>query len=114
MISKLIKLLLQHHANKEFWTWAVFFVSNDSSLYKARVQHLAAKLWRWLGKQKEPLLTIANSPQMPALSEAEIADAESFLSDVMSIFPLLGLTVFEKTVVAERSSRHEFRLRQKG
>ncbi|HOH46359.1 MAG TPA: GIY-YIG nuclease family protein [Candidatus Cloacimonadota bacterium] len=32
--------LEQHYANKEFWTWSVFFVSTDSSLNKAHVQHL--------------------------------------------------------------------------
>ncbi|MDQ1282616.1 MAG: hypothetical protein QG666_405 [Euryarchaeota archaeon] len=51
---------------------------------------------------------------MPALSEAETADAESFLADVLSIFPLVGLTVFEKTVVAKSSSKHEFKIEAKG
>jgi hypothetical protein len=56
----------------------------------------------------------ANIPQIPALSEAETADAESFLADMLSIFPLLGLKVFEQTVVAKSSSRHEFKIEAKG
>lgn len=36
----------------------------------------------------------------PTLSEAERADVESFLLDILYIFPLLGLSVFEKTETA--------------
>ena len=38
----------------------------------------------------------------PTLSEAEIALAESFLRDILSIFPLLGLGIFEKAATTER------------
>lgn len=106
--------LEQHYANKEFWTWAVFFVSTDSSLNKAHVQHLEARLLEMARQAKRATLDNANVPQMPALSEAETADAESFLADTLSIFPLLGLTVFEKTVVTKRDSRHEFKIEAKG
>jgi hypothetical protein len=106
--------LEQHYANKEFWTWAVFFVSTDGNLNKAHVQHLEAGLLDMARQAKRATLDNANSPQKPALSEAETADAESFLADMLSIFPLLGLTVFEKTVVAESSSRHEFKIEAKG
>jgi len=106
--------LEQHYANKEFWTWAIFFVSTDSSLNKAHVQHLEAKLLEMARQAKRAALDNANSPQMPALSEAETADAESFLADMLSIFPLVGLTVFEKTTVAKSSTRHEFKIEAKG
>lgn len=33
----------------------------------------------------------------PTLSEAETALVENFLQDILSIFPLVGLGVFEKT-----------------
>jgi len=106
--------LEQHYANKEFWTWAVFFVSTDSSLNKAHVQHLEARLLDMAKHAKRATLDNANTPQMPALSESETADAESFLADMLSIFPLLGLTIFEKIVVVKNSSRHEFKIEAKG
>jgi hypothetical protein len=106
--------LEQHYANKEFWTWSVFFVSTDSSLNKAHVQHLEARLIDMAKQAKRAILDNANTPQTPALSEAEKADAESFLADILSIFPLLGLTVFEKTEAAKSSSRHEFKIEAKG
>jgi len=36
-------------------------------------------------------------PLAPTLSKSQTADVESFLLDVLGIFPLLGLGVFEKT-----------------
>ena len=106
--------LEQHYANKEFWTWSVFFVSTDSSLNKAHVQHLEARLLDMAKQAKRATLDNANTPQMPALSEAERADAESFLADMLSIFPLVGLTVFEKTMIVKSNSRQEFKIEAKG
>jgi hypothetical protein len=106
--------LEQHYANKEFWTWAVFFVSTDGSLNKAHVQHLEAGLLEMARQAKRATLDNMNAPQKPALSEAETADAESFLADMLSIFPLLGLTIFEKTVVTRSGSRHQFKIEAKG
>ncbi|MBN1324282.1 MAG: GIY-YIG nuclease family protein [Methanotrichaceae archaeon] len=106
--------LEQHYANKEFWTWAVFFVSTDGSLNKAHVQHLEARLLDMAKQAKRAILDNSNTPRKPALSEAETADAESFLYDMLSIFPLLSLTVFEKTTVLNGSSGHEFKIDAKG
>jgi len=106
--------LEQHYANKEFWTWAIFFVSTDNSLNKAHVQHLEARLLDMARQAKRATLDNMNAPQKPALSEAETADAESFLADMLSTFPLLGLTVFEKTVVARAAPGTNSRSRQKG
>ena len=106
--------LEQHYANKEFWTWVVFFVSTDGSLNKAHVQHLEARLLDMARLAKRATLDNLNAPQKPALSEAETADAESFLADMLSIFPLLGLTVFEKAVGIKSSSKHVFMIVAKG
>jgi hypothetical protein len=106
--------LEDHYARKEFWTWAVFFVATDSTLNKAHIQHLEARLLDMARQAKRANLDNVNSPQMPALSEMEAADAESFLTDMLSIFPLLGLTAFEKTAVVKGTSRHEFRIEAKG
>ena len=78
------------------------------------MQHLEARLLDMVRQAKRVTLDNMNAPQKPALSEAETADAESFLADMLSTFPLLGLTVFEKTVVAKSSSRHEFKIEAKG
>jgi hypothetical protein len=88
----------QHYVRKDFWDWAVFFVAKDDSLNKAHVQHLEATLLRLAKDAKRCKLDNLNAATAPTLSEAELALADSFLQDILSIFPLLGLGVFEKTV----------------
>jgi hypothetical protein len=96
--------LESHHKLKDFWNWAVFFVSKDESLNRAHVQHLEARLVRLAGEAKRATLDNANNPQPPHLSEADTADVESFLADVLSILPLVGLTAFEKPRARGRKS----------
>ena len=94
--------LNQHYGKKDFWDWAVFFVAKDDSLNKAHVQHLEAELLRLAKESKQCKLDNGQGAFVPTLSEAELALADSFLHDILSIFPLLGLGVFEKTVTTKK------------
>ena len=94
--------LNQHYGKKDFWDWAVFFVAKDDSLNKAHVQHLEARLLRLARVAKQCKLDNGQEPLPPTLSEAETAFVESFLQDILSIFPLLGLGVFEKTETTKK------------
>jgi hypothetical protein len=89
--------LNQHYSKKDFWDWAVFFVTKDNSLNKAHVQHLEARLLELAHAAKQCKVDNTQKPLAPTLSKAQTADVESFLLDMLSIFPLLGLGVFEKT-----------------
>lgn len=89
--------LNQHYSKKDFWDWAIFFVTNDSSLNKAHVQRIEWRLLELAKSAKQCKLDNMNMPLPPTLSEAETADMESLLLDMLSIFPLLGLGVFETT-----------------
>lgn len=105
--------LEQHYAKKDFWTRGVFFTAKDGSLNKAHVQHLESRLVQLAVEAKRANLDNGNNPQLPALSEPETADAESFLSDILSIFPLIGLTAFEKPLVTP-NSKGNLKLEGKG
>ncbi|HQR42053.1 MAG TPA: GIY-YIG nuclease family protein [Gemmatales bacterium] len=94
--------LNQHYGKKDFWDWAVFFVAKDDSLNKAHVQHLEAELLQLAKIAKQCKLDNGTEPLPPTLSEAETAFVESFLQDILSIFPLLGLGVFEKTETTKK------------
>ncbi len=96
--------LAQHQQRKDFWDWAVFFVTKDNSLNKAHVQHLESRLYDLARTAKQCNLENAQTPAPPTLSEAERADVESFLLDILSICPLLGLSVFEQAGSAKRSA----------
>ena len=93
-----VKERLDSHFNeKDFWTWAVFFVSKDESLNKAHAKYLESRLIELATAAKQSKLDNKQKSQLPTLSEAEKENTENFLLDMLSIFPLLGLNVFEKT-----------------
>ena len=87
--------LEDHHSKKEFWTQAVMFVSKDKTLNKAKIQHLESRLVELAKAAKRCVLDNANSPDKPSLSEAEEADAEGFLEELLLCLPTMGVSFFE-------------------
>ena len=105
--------LEQHVRSKDFWTHAALFTSKDQSLNKAHVQYLESRIVELAREAKRCELDNGNVPQRPQLSEAEIADAESFLADLMLCLPLLGLAILERPTAA-KGRRIELILKAKG
>lgn len=91
-----ISRLDQHGKSKDFWTHAAVFTSKDQNLNKAHVQHLESRLIALATEAKRAELDNGNLPQAPSLSEADAADAESFLGDLLLCLPVMGITFFEK------------------
>ena len=89
-----------HHAKKDFWTTAIFFVSKDENLNRAHVQYLEAELVRLAAEAHRCELDNGNQPVCPSLSAADEADVQTFLDEMMLCFPVLGVTVFEKPASA--------------
>ncbi len=77
------------------------FVSRDTTLNKAHVQYLESRLIELANQARRVDIENGNAPRMPFLSEADKADADAFLDDMLLIYPVLGVTAFE--VVAETS-----------
>jgi hypothetical protein len=99
--------LENHQREKDFWTTAIAFTSKDANLNKAHVQYLESRLVDLARAAKRCKLANGNAPQLPNLSEADIADTETFLAEMLLCFPVLGVTIFEKpaeklTVESER------------
>jgi len=106
--------LNQHYSKKDFWDWAVFFVSKDSSLNKAHVKHPESRLLDLAKDAKQCKLDNTGSSLPPTLTEAETADVENFLLDMLSIFPLVGLSIFEKTETKKKKLRDLLHIEAKG
>jgi Domain of unknown function (DUF4357) len=85
----------QHARNKDFWTQAVSFTSKDQNLNKAHIQFLEYRLIDLAKAAKRCILDNANTPQPPSLSEADTAEAEGFLADILLCLPVLGYGFFE-------------------
>lgn len=88
--------LESHAAKKDFWTQGFVFVSKDTNLNKAHVQYLEARLCELAAAAKRVELDNGNSPARPSLSEADQAEMEAFLAEMLICFPVLGLVAFER------------------
>lgn len=85
-----------HFAKKDFWTRAVFFVA-PGQLNKAHVQFLESQLINRAYQAKRVHLDNGNKPAEPTLSEADRADMNVFLSNILGMLPVLGVHAFEQT-----------------
>lgn len=110
----LVRPRLDEHAKqKDFWTHAVVFTSKDQNLNKAHVQYVEARLVELAREAKRAELDNSNIPQIPALSEADAADAEGFLGDLLLCLPIVGVSLFEKAKAGAAKTRNLF-LKAKG
>jgi len=80
--------------SKDFWERAVAFTSKDENLNKAHVRFLEARLVALGLAAKRAKLENGNAPTTPALSEYDRAEAETFLDEMLVIYPLLGIDAF--------------------
>lgn len=103
----------QHMKSKDFWTHAVVFTSKDQNLNKAHVQYIEARLVSLANEAKRCELDNGNVPLLPTLSEADAADAEGFLADVLLCLPVVGVNLFEKSK-ATGPRGHDLLLKGKG
>lgn len=92
----LLPRLDSHAKSKDFWTHGVVFTSKDQSLNKAHVQYFEAKLVQLADEAKRCERDNANIPQLPSLSDADKADAELYLADILLCLPVVGVSFFEK------------------
>jgi hypothetical protein len=105
--------LERHFATKDFWTSLILFTSKDENLNKAHVQYLEARLTALALDAKRCALDNGNVPQLPSLSEPDTAEMEGFLEEMLLIYPVLGLNVFERPQVRQNLERKLF-LRARG
>lgn len=95
-----------HIQGKDFWDWAVAFVSTNAGLNRAHITWLEYALVLRAQEIKRCFLDNGNSPQEPAMSESEKADTKAFLKEILQILPLVGLRAFEtpKVVAAPKTT----------
>jgi hypothetical protein len=95
----------QHATKKDFWTVCIAFTSKDDNLNKAHVQHIESQLVALAAQAKRCVLDNGNVPALPSMSEADAADAEGFLSEMMLCFPVLGVHVFTAAAPAQKNAK---------
>lgn len=94
-----------HAAKKDFWTSCIAFTSKDENLNKAHVQFIESRLINLAAKAKRCFLDNGNTPALPSMSEADAAEAEGFLADMLLCFPVLGLSVFSAAAAIQKNAK---------
>lgn len=84
-----------HYNKKDFWHWAVVFVAPSGGLNRAHITWLEYALIKRAHETERCHLDNGNTPQEPGLAEAEKADTQAFLKEILQILPLVGLRAFE-------------------
>lgn len=87
--------LKQQEGDKDFWTRAIVFTARDASFNKARVKYIESRLIEMALNSGRAEVVNAATPKRPALSEADVAEVEGFIDEMLVIYPVLGLTAFE-------------------
>jgi hypothetical protein len=107
--------LESHYVQKDFWTRAICFIAAPGQLNKAHVQFLEANLIRMANAAKRVPLDNGNQPLEPSLSEADRADMQVFLENMLGMLPVMGVHAFEQgSANAERQPVRPLRLTGKG
>lgn len=96
--DSLSQRLDQHVRNQEQdreWARAVAFTSKDGYFNVAHARYVESRLVSLADSRRCDLKNIQN-PNEPNLAESDIADAASFLRDVLSCLPLVGVNFFDE------------------
>ncbi len=84
-----------HVRKRDFWNELILFTSKDANLNKAHVRYLEARLLAIAAEARQAEFENSNATQCPPLSEADIDDIETYLENMLLIYPLLGVTAFD-------------------
>lgn len=105
----------QHATAKDFVTRFIAFSSTDGSLNKAHVRYLESRLVE-LARSANQWEVESRTPAWPPLSEADRADAEWFLREMLVLYPILGVDAFEVAheETVDKALGPELRMAQKG
>ena len=86
----------RHYEDKDFWQQAIVFTTKGTPLNKAEVKYLEASLLKLARRYGRSKLQNTNKPRLPGLSEADQAEMEGYLDELLSLLPVLGVPFFER------------------
>jgi hypothetical protein len=89
-----VAVRLKQQLNKQ-WSWGVFF-ADSHGLGKTEVQYLESELVRIAQENQTAILMNRNVPTPPNMTRQAKAAADVFLSEMLLIFPLIGVRAFSK------------------
>ena len=101
--ERLSKRIKEHAVQKDWWDNAVLITTAANSLHKAHVKYLESRLVEIAKSISHSSLENANIPPKSSLSEADIANMESFLETLQIVLPAIRVDTFLDKSVAVSS-----------
>jgi hypothetical protein len=86
----------EEQGGKDFWDRVLIFTSKDANLTKAHARYLEARLLDVAQAAGRAQVTNTQTPEPALLPEADISDMEYYLSQVLTVLPVLGVHDFRK------------------
>lgn len=96
----------RHYADFDFWQQAIVFTTKGTPLNKAQVKYLEARLLELAKRYGRSKLQNTINPRLPGLSEADQAEMEGYLDELLSLLPVLGVPFFERDAVPSKDRRY--------
>ena len=98
---------LQQHQDREFWNEALVFVSKDENLNKAHIKFLEHTIHQAAIAAGRYRIENGNTPNRPAISEAEMSVMSEFFEQLRLLTGALGYKVFEPLVAFQAQAPQE-------
>lgn len=100
--------LMQHTSDKDFWQYALAFISKSKNLTKAHVKYLEIKLAQLLKSAARCTLINQIAPAITSLPESDMADMNEFAENIELLSGTLGWTVFRKSSEIEKEAERKY------
>jgi len=88
--------LQSHLREKDFWNEVIVFISKDENLNKAHIKYIENKLYEKAKVANRYFLMNGNIPPMPSISEADRAEMDEYISNLVMMVNTLGHKLFEE------------------
>jgi hypothetical protein len=107
--EEVYKRLLQHQ-DREFWTEALVFISQDENLNKAHIKYLEYTLHKSATDAARYQIKNNNIPSKPSISEAERAVMTEFAENLQLLVGTMGYKLFEHLTKRAVSIQEQYRI----
>ena len=95
----------EHYVSKDFWQQAIVLTTSGTPRNKAEIMYLEARLLELAREHKRCRLENKTGSQRSKLSEADQAEMEGYLAELLSLLPVLGVYAFEPAETASPDRR---------
>jgi hypothetical protein len=94
--ESVLKRLIQHLIQKDFWTEAIVFISKDENLNKAHIKYLENRLFELAKTVNRYQIENTSIPTQSSIAESDRAEMEEFIENIKILTNTLGHKVFEE------------------